>query len=231
MKNFYRNKTQAFTLAETLLTTAIIAVIAALVIPSLNKNYQQNVTITKLDKTFTQLESYLLKSISTYGNPKSWSNSTLDIQTAIENFLEGVDVIKICAPNTNCPSVNFYTSLDGTTFGPLFRAKERGCAILNDGSFICMDNTKNSCSSYINGVHGICGSIYLDTNGAQGPNKFGVDTFRFYYTENRITPAGETNYKLVMFCNREYKHALNGFDCTAWALKKSNFDYLEKNIH
>ena len=231
MEIFSIKKHSAFTLAETLLSTAIIAVIASLVIPTLNRDYNQNTTITKLDKTLTQLESCHLQNISTNGNPKLWSTSTLDDQTPIDYFLKGVDVIKICEPNTNCPSTNFYTSLDGTTFGPLFRAKKRGCGILNDGSFICIDNTKNSCTSYINGVHGVCGSIYIDTNGTKGPNRFGMDTFRFYYTENRIVPAGMTNYNLVMFCNKEYKHPLNGFDCTSWVLEKNNFDFLEKSIH
>jgi prepilin-type N-terminal cleavage/methylation domain-containing protein len=54
MKNFKQNS--GFTLAEVLITLAIIGVVAALSIPVVIKNYKNTQTISQLKKTFSELK-------------------------------------------------------------------------------------------------------------------------------------------------------------------------------
>ena len=53
MKDNYK---KAFTLAETLITLSILGVVAAVMVPSIIKNYQKRVTIAKLQKAYANLE-------------------------------------------------------------------------------------------------------------------------------------------------------------------------------
>ena len=48
-------KNKAFTLAEVLITLGIIGVVAAMTIPTLMTKYQKHVALTRLKKTYSQL--------------------------------------------------------------------------------------------------------------------------------------------------------------------------------
>ena len=47
----------SFTLSETLITIVILGIIAVVVVPSIINNYQKRLTITKLKKAYSQLET------------------------------------------------------------------------------------------------------------------------------------------------------------------------------
>ena len=51
----FRNK-KGFTLAETLITLTILGVVAAVLVPSIIRNYQKRVTIIKLQKAYATIE-------------------------------------------------------------------------------------------------------------------------------------------------------------------------------
>ncbi len=55
MKN--KGKAKAFTLAEVLITLAIIGVVAALTIPAIITNYQKKMYVTQLKKTYTSINN------------------------------------------------------------------------------------------------------------------------------------------------------------------------------
>jgi prepilin-type N-terminal cleavage/methylation domain-containing protein len=48
---------QGFTLAEVLITLAVIGVVAALTIPTVVRNYQKTQTVTKLKKTYSAMQT------------------------------------------------------------------------------------------------------------------------------------------------------------------------------
>lgn len=50
----------AFTLAEVLITMGIIGIVAALTIPALIANYQKQVTVDRLKKSFSVISNALL---------------------------------------------------------------------------------------------------------------------------------------------------------------------------
>ena len=55
MKKF--NTNSAFTLAETLVTLTILGLVAMVLIPSIMKNYQKRLTITRLKMAYSMLDN------------------------------------------------------------------------------------------------------------------------------------------------------------------------------
>ena len=68
------NKHNAFTLAEVLVTLAIIGVVAALTIPNLMKNYQKHVTVSKLKSAYGMLSRILQTAEVRHGSIASWQS-------------------------------------------------------------------------------------------------------------------------------------------------------------
>ncbi len=77
-----------------------------------------------------------------------------------------------------------------------------------------------------------CGRIYVNLNGAKGPNKDGYDIFGFTFYQNTITPMGMKNdhnienFKICIGTSSYSPVHNNGGTCTAWALQNENLDYL-----
>ncbi len=65
--------TNAFTLAETLITLAIIGVVAAITIPSLVQKYQKRVTVTKLQRTYAVMNQAINMAVAENGDVTSWA--------------------------------------------------------------------------------------------------------------------------------------------------------------
>ena len=62
----------AFTLAEVLITLAIIGVVAAMTIPTLVVNYQKKATATKVRKAYSELAQALKMAQAEHGDPNTW---------------------------------------------------------------------------------------------------------------------------------------------------------------
>lgn len=74
-------KKQGFTLAETLITIAIIGIVAALTIPSLITKYNEFITTTRLKKTYSELLQVIKLSEADNGSFREW-----DYGLSYENF-------------------------------------------------------------------------------------------------------------------------------------------------
>ena len=68
-------KKVAFTLAEVLITLGIIGVVAAMTLPALIGNYQKQVTVNKLKRSYTTISQMFTRARSDYGDPNEWSFS------------------------------------------------------------------------------------------------------------------------------------------------------------
>lgn len=64
---------KAFTLAEVLITLAIIGVIAAITIPTLIKEYQKNVAVEELKNSYTTMAQAVKMSENVNGSAYSWN--------------------------------------------------------------------------------------------------------------------------------------------------------------
>ncbi len=66
------SKTAAFSLAEVLITIAIIGIVAAMTIPSLVTKYQERVVVSKLKKAYSVLSQAWQLAVIDYGTPERW---------------------------------------------------------------------------------------------------------------------------------------------------------------
>jgi len=162
-----KNSCTAFSLAEVLVTLAVIGVIATLTIPTLLQNKQKQDTVARLQKAYTTLAQAIKKSELDNGPLETWdyNDPTYFMNTYIAPYL---NVIKKCSINeSGCWASNnrlyhikgSYESLPSQTR-----------ILLNDGTFLAF-NTGDGHAHF-----------YVDIDGSKGPSRFGRDVFEFTLT-------------------------------------------------
>lgn len=177
---YHNNRKAAFTLAEVLITLGIIGVVAALTMPTVIKNYQKQVTVSKLKKNFTTIQQVLKRAESDFGIDITelddmWVNDTQGLLSKyFLPYLQGAKLCdvqnryKICGEN--------YKFLNGNQVSnPPFN--NVASMILNNGAAIGI-------SSSANGTGRI---LFIDINGSEKqPNIAGKDFFIFVIKPNNI---------------------------------------------
>jgi prepilin-type N-terminal cleavage/methylation domain-containing protein len=132
-----RNK--AFTLAEVLITLAIIGVVAALTISTVVRNYQKQQTLVKLKKVFSALSNTTNLAIAEHGPITGWKvgeNATAQAAVDFANtyLIPYLKVSKNCESKTSGDCEFKMTHLSGATtltFGPTSTR-----FFLNDGTLL-----------------------------------------------------------------------------------------------
>ena len=189
-ENYFMNKTskKAFTLAEMVISLAILGILAALTIPTffVGGTSQKNQYVNALRKLYTDFDfaTQQIKSNNSGVMENAWSttgNANDNLRNLYSRFLKITQLCNAGAAHTNCWSANYYkfnggaNGLDLSTYS---------MAVLNDGSMLafkalstaCTDSTvKDAASNNI-----ACAEVDVDVNGFNKPNRFGVDIFRFF---------------------------------------------------
>lgn len=124
--------------------------------------------------------------------------STSVSANAMNEFAAKLNVVKNCGNGTGCWYASSLKYLGGSTF---VNDRDGGWAgvnakaILSDGTMLLVNVYSNSCA--FNGgtvgtplYNSVCGAIYMDINGASGPNTYGRDYFEFWITQTGIYPKG-----------------------------------------
>ena len=87
---FNTNTTKrAFTLAEILITLAIIGVVAALTLPTLIQNHKKQEVSSKLQKIYSMMNQAILMSEIDNGPKESWSNCYKNTEETPVNIING----------------------------------------------------------------------------------------------------------------------------------------------
>ena len=207
-------KKSGFTLAEVLITLAIIGVVAALTIPTLMSNIQTEQFRVGLKKSYSTLTQAV--------NGIYADNSAIDTSTA-DNFVNEL-ATRISIQKTGTWGVittlpaNFnyhcYKNNSGTCADILKRPNMNGnkAFITNDGVLFIFGNDvwSNNSGLYPNcdgtnwhakinpadtlGQNNVCASFFVDLNGDKNPNQFGMDMHYIYIIKQNNTyyvrPAG-----------------------------------------
>ena len=181
---------KGFTLAEVLLTLGIIGVVSALTIPTFVRNHQKQVFVTQLKKVYSELaqaadsaivENNAISLTETKFNGNN-SNATKEF------FNSYLKIVKTCTDDKTPCFAESYKYIDGTEFDDFEPASdEKPCFVIADGASICtkwkgwydFDPSDKTFSPT---------QLYIDVNGAQGPNIVGRDLF---YAE--IYPDGKVS--------------------------------------
>jgi len=165
-------KVGGFTLAEVLITLGIIGVVAAMTMPMLYNSIQKHITVSKLQKTYSELANAVKLSMETSGGALLVGDGT-----GRERFE------KYLAPHLKINSINRVSANELIYYTP-GGSRETGLALirgtstqytLQSGVSILTDNNevKGAQHKYITGI-----SFLIDLNGYNNPpNKFGRDAF------------------------------------------------------
>lgn len=168
---------KAFTLAEVLITLAIIGIVAALTIPTLISNYEKKVTLTRLQKTYSILTNAFELGKVEHGDYSTWSWNHIPqtngnrVKYFWETYiLSNLRTTEECFPiSDECISEIKY--LSGTKVDDL-----DGAFILNDGTIVASWAGGDRYYPHI--------WIYVDINGKSEPNTVGKDVFVMYFSPN-----------------------------------------------
>jgi len=221
---------KAFTLAEVLITLAIIGAVAVLTIPDLVQKYQEKAYITKLKKVFSVLNNAYQLIIFEQGGISKWTY----LPTEYELDSSGHVVVDSYGSMND---LNGYPNADMIyqKFKPYLKvvkdcnSLEKGC-FTEEAQYINKDFTLNLVSTqfgvrkFVTLFDGIGlgflspDAIYVDVNGLKKPNKVGVDIFQLHIGENSIEVYDDMKGPVKCYTNE--------WACSGWVLRNENLDYL-----
>ena len=199
--NLFTSKKVAFTLAEVLITLAIIGIVAAMTIPTLVAKYQEKVMVTKVKQAHSQLmnaiQLYVAKNncqnmLCLFDTKKTSDEVAAELATVLRKakVCKNGDTEKACkfySFKSNKPFIvdGVYSVVDGmgTTGriylpnGMIFRVGQNSqCpstyeTIIRDENGYEIDRVES--------VSPNCAYVYVDINNIEGPNQFGADVYRY----------------------------------------------------
>ncbi len=245
------NNIKAFTLSETLITLAIIGIVAALTLPSIIQKHQERVRIVKLKKVYNILSTAFNAAVLENGKVNTWTtqltnrNNTTEQDKDINNIMKQyLKYVKYCEKgNTSDCSHPAYYSVKNLKRRNDFN-KVSPTIFLADGTMIkitteagdyeskwCIAPVTNTSNDYSRYMYR-CGVIYVDLNGIKGPNIDGYDIFAFSFYQNTLSPLGLANdhpidnFSMCIGTSSYSSEGRKAGGCTAWALINENLDYL-----
>ncbi len=222
-----KTKKAAFTLAEILITLAVIGIVAALTMPVLINKYQERVTITKVKKMYSTLNQAVKLAevdngpINMWDLPTPVNGGSQKLYSYLKPYLR---VAKECVEDnsSNCIDENVtLTQLDGTTWtsASSYASSSYVRIFLSDGGLLWFRTTSRMNNGYCGdndaGYTDVCGMFWYDVNGSASPNTMAKDIFVFV-----LRPTGI------------YPHDMNecylddhGWGCLKWILEHDNMNY------
>ncbi|MCD8024639.1 MAG: type II secretion system GspH family protein, partial [Candidatus Gastranaerophilales bacterium] len=204
----------AFTLAETLITLAIIGVAAAMTIPAVLNHTKETQLKTGLKKAQSILSEALQLMLYETGIPINQENYTT--RTFITSFRKYFSELKDCSYNSCITSSSHKSYNNGSIITTLL---DDGQVIINDSMILAIENCSGGCG------HGIL--ISVDVNGLNKPNKWGHDLFTFVIDEETgaLLPMGapDTAYSSKYYCSKTLSNSYNGIACTYKALTEKDY--------
>lgn len=221
MKNF------AFTLAEVLITLAIIGVVAAMTIPSLIQANKAHRLRSQFLKSYSTLQQAFRQMIDDEVSidPKTYNNNTF-YKTLKNYFKIAIDCGNYQSNSEIKNRKGCYNKKNDNKKYRTLNNKTDACTEdLDDGQFVLMDGTslllENASTSLI--------MVSVDLNGFNNPpNRWGYDLFSFQLLDGEIKAMGEpkTRYtSLETYCNLKSTNIRNGIACAS--LAKNNSDYFK----
>lgn len=181
---------KGFTLAEVLITLGIVGIVAAYTIPLLINSYQNQVYVYQLKSSFSTIQQFIKQYLADQGTTELRNTPLYDGTNWLSNAKQSqVDsivrqyfkVVKACKayPNsprdTSCDMVEKYLGLASTS--TLGNGAYNFCTVDGVCFFMSLQTSCNPDYSKIGNMKANCGSVSIDTNGANLPNTYGRDAW------------------------------------------------------
>lgn len=192
-----------FTLAEVLVTLAIIGIVAALTIPTLIQNIQDQQYKTALKKVYATLSQATAQVADEHGGTLTglpvvgWVDD--DSLSLISYYYKYLGIAKKCFyTNTqgNCWHNNnslYYLNGNPVDYGADWWTYVTIGAVLTDGTLVAFRDLSSNCNLQIAGgtPSDKCALVFVDVNGFKPPNTYGKDLYVFYILNNNtVIPRG-----------------------------------------
>lgn len=229
-------KSQAFTLAEVLITLGIIGIVAAMTLPSMVQKNRNKQLETGLKRGYSVLGQALQMYQAQSGEPMKPADIRQHelkeilmkkLMTVRDCGLGYNDKEKACIPNygghggegDNRNSNTYQTYNKGNTIN--LNYFDDGQFVLNDGTLVLLENEMANGRSNI--------FLSIDVNGFKhNPNRLGHDLFMFQInSKGTLIPMGVegTVYYDVndRYCSSTSTDRMNGAGCTYKALTDKNY--------
>jgi len=221
---------KAFTLAEILITLAIMGTLMALTIPSLIKETGKNAYVAGLKKTYGMLDSATNQIMTdNAGTMIRFGDST---QIRLTKYCNILECNKTCYQGHIVDQGCFHSQssvkmLNNQNYDVDTTDYNDGAMVLADGTLVYINWTGYSTCNFTDGGVTYCTNIYVDVNGFKGPNIVGKDIFEFWITANGLVPYGQTGTYAddTIYCNPNSTNAKDGYGCAAKVLNKQAMDY------
>ena len=188
----------AFTLAEVLITLGIIGIVSAMTIPTLVKNYQKKVTVTKLQKVHAVLNQIARMAVVdgsvkgyTSGQGVTGEKTKEFFDTFIFPYLKSPKIIS--SGNTvykNCDNANYcHKYLNGGSSGIAIQTSYPSGRVFfatsDNALYFCTimawDNKYDEEGNLVQHIarYSDTMDVFVDIDGASGKNTIGKDIFQF----------------------------------------------------
>ena len=180
----------AFTLAEVLITLGIIGVVVAMTIPTLQARIQEKRYTTQYKKIFSELNQAMLLLQEDESLPSTLcaENDSECFRDKLASKLKVSHVCDDAVPN-KCQAISEF--LDKKSNGASMFDPNSELPSLVTLSGYTVKFKLDDCST------GICGKVFVDTNGLSRPNVVGKDEFYLIATEKNFIPVYKGDDKLT----------------------------------
>ncbi len=171
----------AFTLTEVMITVGIIGVVAALTVPDLVKNYQQETQIVALRKVVNEFENAVDMYITEEGKKYFRQTAAMKSDTGMQSFMQNKFKLR-----SGSGFATTYRSINGNTAD--FTCSGSTYSLANSATLCVKLSQPLSTSSSVAGdtyKRATEYHVYVDVNGDEKPNVGGRDMFDFY-----VGPSG-----------------------------------------
>lgn len=224
-----------FTLAEILITLAIIGIVAALTIPALIQDHRKREAVAKLKKNLAVFNQVFSEAVKENGPMEIWTENSAGSGEAAVDFLANIKpylkMDKDCGTDVGCfPDLNYVELNGNTTISNFNTSTAIAKARLTDETLFYISITQPKCNDSPGTsptlINSSCGTLGLDINGYKGPNRRGIDAFVFWITRRGIIPVGTDVDNTTFADGCKNMATASGISCAAWVVYNDNTDYL-----